>query len=161
MAEQKQIKYIDPLAEYYDDTKLPNLNRFLVTFPKECEINEWWVESFKKPYYDISNEKTKNGPIKVRIRPYFSKNGKIWKEGMTDEEIWRELRRLNEVMKGPIVFQTLDRTGVAISQTLYFEPRFIGLDFDEYHYSNNHIASFVLIIEFNGMHEGLDKEMCD
>lgn len=134
------------------DHEPEKLNRFLVRFPSEIGINEWWIESFKKPPYYLINGKW-GSTVAFKLRTIFSSNGEDWHPYMKDSEIIANFKKYNETNYDYILFEELDATGFTISKTKYTNPKFTKIDFDEYNYANDGIKGYTLEMSFDDVIE--------
>ena len=127
------------------------LNRFLVRFSSDLELQEWWVKSFKKPTYYFSTKSW--GTILFNMRTAISSDVKNWHPYMKDSEIIKNFERYNDLNNEYVDFEELDATGRCISKIRYTNPKFIMIRFDEYDYANNDLKGYTLEMSFDDVIE--------
>lgn len=137
------------MAFDYDPERL---NRFIVRFPGEMELMEWWVATFKKPSYDLVNKKW-DGPAKCRIRYVVPSDAEKWHPFMKDSEIIENFNEFNDKHYEYVGFDELDLTGKAIHSTKYTNPKFTKIDFKEYDYSDDGFKEYEIEIGFDDVIE--------
>ena len=99
------------------DYEPERLNRFLVRFPFEVGLQEWWMSKFKKPSY---NFKTKTwGRMEFSMRAAFSSDYENWHPYMKYSEAIKNFERYNELNYEYVDFEELDPTGKVISKVRY------------------------------------------
>lgn len=139
--EAKEIK----LESFY--TNYIGLNRFLVKFPKELEICEWMIKSFKKPKYYFATKSW--GAMELCIGAVFSSDEKNWHPYMKDSEIIKNFERYNDMNFEYIDFEELDTAGKAINKIRYTNPKFISIRFEEHNYDDGTQKEFTLEMIFD------------
>lgn len=115
-------------------------NRFLIRFPKEINIFEWWVEKVTK-HPILFDNKT---PKKISIT--FREHGDCG-----DIVFYEEIRKFNNLDKRDrnIVFEDLDVTGYAVNREYFINCKAKEIRFNTCDYKNDKIKMCVVIFEYD------------
>lgn len=115
-------------------------NRFLVRFPKEINIFEWWIEKVTKHPILFDNKTPKKISITFRERG-----------DCGDIVFYEEIRKFNNLDKRDrnIVFEDLDVTGYAVNREYFINCKAKEIRFDTCDYKNNKIKTCVVIFEYD------------
>ena len=114
-------------------------NRFLIRFPKEINISEWWIEKVTK-HPILFDDKS---PKKITI---------TFREcGYGDVVIYKEIKQFNNLDKSDrnIVFYDLDVTGCAVNKECFINCKAKEIRFDTCDYKNNKMKTCVVIFEYD------------
>lgn len=133
------------------DFEPERLNRFLVRFPSELDIQEWWMVSFKKPLYYFKTKTYSN--IEFNMKAAYSSNSEDWHPYMKDSEVIKNFEKYNDMNCEYVDFDELDATGKCISKIRYSNPKFISIRFDEYNYANDNSKGYTLEMSFDDIIE--------
>lgn len=114
-------------------------NRFLVRFPKEINIFEWWIEKVTKHPILFDDKSPKK--ISITFREC----------GYGDVVIYKEIKQFNNLDKSDrnIVFYDLDVTGCAVNKEYFINCKAKEIRFDTCDYKNNKMKTCVVIFEYD------------
>jgi hypothetical protein len=115
-------------------------NRFLIRFPKEINIFEWWIEKVTKHPILFDNKTSKKISITFRERG-----------DCGDIVFYEEIRKFNNLDKRDrnIVFEDLDVTGYAVNREYFINCKAKEIRFDTCDYKNDKIKTCVVIFEYD------------
>lgn len=115
-------------------------NRFLIRFPKEINIFEWWIEKVTKHPILFDNKISKKISITFRERG-----------DCGDIVFYEEIRKFNNLDKRDrnIVFEDLDVTGYAVNREYFINCKAKEIRFDTCDYKNDKIKTCVVIFEYD------------
>jgi len=115
-------------------------NRFLIRFPKEINISEWWIEKVTKHPILFDNKSPKKITITFRERGYCG-----------DVVFYKEIRKFNNLDKHDrnIVFLDLDVIGCAANMEYFINCKAKEIRFDTCDYKNEKIKTCVVIFEYD------------
>lgn len=114
-------------------------NRFLIRFPKEINICEWWIEKVTK--HPILFEDKSSNKITITFREC----------GYGDVVIYKEIRKFNNLDKRDrnIVFEDLDVTGYPVNKECFINCKAKEIRFDTCDYNNDKTKKCVVIFEYD------------
>ena len=115
-------------------------NRFLVRFPKEINICEWWIEKVTKHPILFDNKISKKISITFRERG-----------DCGDIVFYEEIRKFNNLDKRDrnIVFEDLDVTGYPVNKECFINCKAKEIRFDTCDYNNDKTKKCVVIFEYD------------
>ena len=115
-------------------------NRFLVRFPKEINICEWWIEKIIKHPILFDNK----NPQKISIT--FRERGDCG-----DVVFYKKIKQFNNLDKSDrnIVFEDLDATGYAVNREYFINCKAKEIRFDTCDYNNDKRKKCVVIFEYD------------
>lgn len=115
-------------------------NRFLIRFPKEINIFEWWIEKVTKHPILFDNKTPKKISITFRERG-----------DCGDIVFYEEIRKFNNLDKRDrnIVFEDLDVTGYAVNREYFINCKAKEIRFNTCDYKNDKIKTCVVIFEYD------------
>lgn len=115
-------------------------NRFLIRFPKEINISEWWIEKVTKHPILFDNKSSKK--ISITFREY---------DCCGDAVFYKKIRTFNNLDKRDrnIVFEDLDATGYAVNREYFINCKAKEIRFDTCDYKNDKIKKCVVVFEYD------------
>ena len=115
-------------------------NRFLIKFPKEINISEWWIEKIIKHPILFDNKSSKK--ISITFREY---------DCCGDAVFYKKIRTFNNLDKRDrnIVFEDLDATGYAVNREYFINCKAKEIRFDTCDYKNDKIKKCVVVFEYD------------
>ena len=120
-------------------------NRFLVRFPEESNIQEWWVQSVRKnPFifgYDNDNV------IVVKFREI---------DNWGDYRFIKEMKKFNELENRTIIFEDLDKTGVVLNREFYVNCEAINIYFTPCDYKEDEIKYCTVVFKYEEVLDNLE-----
>lgn len=103
-----------------------NRNRFFVRFPKESNIQEWWVQSVKKDPFIFGLER--DGTIVIKFKEI---------DNWGDYRFVEEMKKFNKLDNRTIIFEDLDKTGCVLAGEEYKNSKAIEIYFTPCDYNEN------------------------
>lgn len=115
-------------------------NRFLIKFPKEINISEWWIEKVTKHPILFDNKSSKK--ISITFREY---------DYCGDVVFYKKIKQFNNLDKRDrnIVFEDLDTTGYAVNREYFINCKAKEIRFNTCDYKNNKIKTCVVVFEYD------------
>ena len=115
-------------------------NRFLVRFPKEINICEWWIEKVTKHPILFDNKSSKK--ISITFREY---------DYCGDVVFYEKIRTFNNLDKRDrnIVFEDLDATGYTVNREYFINCKAKEIRFDTCDCKNDKIKKCVVVFEYD------------
>ena len=115
-------------------------NRFLVRFPKEINICEWWIDKVTKHPILFDDKTPKKITISFRERSYCG-----------DVVIYKEFKKFNvlDECDRNIVFEDLDATGYPVNREYFINCKVKEIRFDTCDYNNDKTKKCVVIFEYD------------
>ena len=132
------VKNAKTLKKYKLD--LLRRNRFLIRFPKEINISEWWIEKVTKHPILFDNKSSKK--ISITFREY---------DCCGDAVFYEKIRKFNNLDKCDrnIVFEDLNATGYAVNREYFINCKAKEIRFDTCDYKNDKIKKCVVVFEYD------------
>ena len=114
-------------------------NRFLIKFPKEISICEWWIEKVTKHPILFDNKSSK------KITITFRECGDCG-----DVVLYKKIKHFNNLDKSDrnIFFEDLDVTGYAANREYFINCKAKEIRFDTCDYKNDKIKTCVVVFEY-------------
>jgi len=111
-------------------------NRFIITFPKEYDIDSWIVNTSTMPKY--TNDKWENMEITFKDPIGYSTSERLYKLVVTKDK---------STILTQFTIDMLDPTGVLVEKWLIGIQEIISIDFGDLDYSNTDMLNPKIIIK--------------